>query len=220
MSLTLINFLQYSELPTKIELENKINEFGYNFKFVSKFEQFDNLNQIDSIECELNGQQTVVKIHHNLATEILANLSYPLEKMQSKDFGISFPFCSDKTARASMLIISLGLTELCQSIVLDADEKKFYTREMLITNISNSLKYNALETLSNPRNNLFKLFKFDQKNERRNENIKIFILWGILFLVTLFMKKGIISWTIPTMLFILSVTTNQIYLQRIKNHNK
>jgi hypothetical protein len=220
MSATLINFIQYSELPTKIELENKINEFDYNFKFISEFEKFDNLNKIDSIKCELNGQQTFVKMHQNFATEIISNLPYLKEELQHKDFGISFVFSSDNTVCTSLHIISLGLAELCQSIVLHTDEKKFYTKEMLIKNISNSLKYNEEEVYKELNNTFSTKLKSDEKKEKRNENIKIFILWGILFLVTLCTQKGIISWTIPTVLFFLIFTTHQIYAQKIKNHNK
>ena len=73
MSMTLINFVQKDKLPTKIELENKIYELGYDFKFLTKFEKFDNLNQIDSIDCVLNGNQTFVEIYFNPATEILSD---------------------------------------------------------------------------------------------------------------------------------------------------
>ena len=54
MSMTLINFVQKNKLPTKIELENRIKELGYNFKFLTDFDKFENLNKIDSIDCLLN----------------------------------------------------------------------------------------------------------------------------------------------------------------------
>jgi hypothetical protein len=217
MSKTLINFLQYSELPTKNELENKIRAFGYNFKFVSEFEKFDNLNQIDFIECKLNGQQVFVQIHHSPAIEILANITYLKEELTHKDCAISFPFSSNKIVHASVHIISLGLIELCQSKALYAHERIFYTREMLIKNISNLYKSNVVEKYNNPKNTLLNSFKSDKKRKNRNENIKIFIVWGILFLVTLFMKKGIISWATPLILFILITTPNQIYAQKRKS---
>jgi hypothetical protein len=214
MSKTLINFLQYSELPSKNELENKISEFGYNFKFISEFEKFDNLNQIDSIECKLNGHQTFVQIHHNPAIEDLTNITYLKEELINKDCAISFPFSPVKIVCASMHIISLGLIELCQSNVLHAHDRIFYTRETLIQNISNSLKCNVVERHNNSKNTLLDGLK---SNKKRNENIKIFIIWGILFLVTLFMNGGIISWATPLILFILIITPNQINLQRRKN---
>jgi hypothetical protein len=213
---TLINFLHYSELPTKNELENKISEFGYNFKFVSEFEKFDNLNQIDSIECKLNEQQTFVQIHHSPAIEVLAEITDLKEELTNKDCAISFPLSSDKIVCASMHIISLGLIELCQSNVLHAHDRVFYTRETLIQNISNSLKYNGVEMHNNSKNTLLNGLKSDKKRKKRNENIKIFMIWGILFFVTLFMKNGIISWTTPLILFILIITPNQIYSQKRK----
>jgi hypothetical protein len=217
MSKTLINFLHYSELPTKNELENKISEFGYNFKFVSEFEKFDNLHQIDSIECKLNGQQTFVQIRHSPAIEVLANLPDLKKELPHKDCGISFPFRLDKIVCTSMHIISLGLIEPCQSNVLHAHDKILYTRGILNQNISNSLKYNDVKRHKNSKNNLINSLKADKKRKKRNENVKIFIIWGILFLITLFMNKRIISWVTPLILFNLIITPSQMYSQRRKN---
>jgi hypothetical protein len=216
MSKTLINFLQYSEFPTKNELENKINEFGYNFKFVSEFEKFDNLNKKDSIECKINREQTSVQIRRNPEIEALKNLTDLKEGLFNKDCGISFLFRLGKIVYTAMHIISLGLIELCQSNVLHTHYKIFFTREMLIQNISNSLKYDGVETSNNSKHTLINSLKSDKKRKKRNDNIKIFIIWGILFLVTLFMNRGIISWTTPLILFILIITPNQINLQRRK----
>jgi hypothetical protein len=92
MSKTLINALQYIEPPSKKELVNKISAFGYNFKFISEFKQFDNLDQIESIECKLNGHQTFVQIHHNTAIEDLTNITYLKKELIHKDCAISFLF--------------------------------------------------------------------------------------------------------------------------------
>ena len=217
MSKTLINFLQFSELPSKKELENKISEFGYNFKFISEFEKFDNLNQIDAIECKLNGHQIFIQIHQNSTKELLTNITYLKEELTHKDCAISFPFSPIKNICASMHIISLGLIELCQSNVLHAHDRMFYSRETLIQNISSSLKYSVVERHNNSKNTLLDGLKSSKK---RNENIKIFIVWASLFLVTLFMNGGIISWATPFSLFILITTQNQIYLQRRKRFKK
>jgi hypothetical protein len=211
MSKTLINFLDYSELPTKNELENKISEFVYNFKFVSEFEKFDNLNQINFIEFKLNGQKAFVQIHHSPELNVPTNLPDLKKELPYKDYGISFPLSLN-----SMHIISLGRIELCPSSILHAPDKIFFTREMLIQNISNSLKYNGVERHNKSKYNLMNSLKSDKKRNKRNENIKIFIVWGILFLATFFMKNGIISWTTPLILFILITTPNQIYSQKRK----
>ncbi|QXP78669.1 MULTISPECIES: hypothetical protein [Winogradskyella] len=94
--MTLINFVQKDNLPTKIELENKIKELGYEFRFLTEFEQFENLNQIDSIDCELNGNETFVEIYLNPANEILSDFPHLKKDLKDKDFAISFTFGSDE----------------------------------------------------------------------------------------------------------------------------
>jgi hypothetical protein len=76
-----------------------------------------------------------------------------------------------------------------------------------------------LETFNNSKDTLINSLKTDKKR-KKNENIKIFIIWGILFLVTLIMNGRIISWATPLILFILIITPNQINLQRRKNLKK
>jgi hypothetical protein len=140
MSRTLINFPQCSELQTKNELENKISKFCYNFKFVSEFEKFANLNQIDFIECKLSGQQIFVQIRHSPETEIIANLTDLKIELLNKDYDISFLFRLEKIVCTSMHIILLELIDRCQSNVLQTHDKIIYTFQTLIQNISNSLK--------------------------------------------------------------------------------
>jgi hypothetical protein len=212
MSKTLINFLHYSELPTKNELENKISAFVYNFNFGAEFEKFDNLNQINFTEFKLNGQKAFVQIYRSPETNVLANLPDLKKELPNKDCDISFSLSSN-----SMHIISRERIELYASLVLHAPNKIFFTREILIQNISNSFKYNSLERHNKSKDNLINTLKSDKKRKKRNENVKIFIIWGILFLVTFFMKNGINSWTTPLLLFILIMTPSQMHSQRGKN---
>jgi hypothetical protein len=118
MSMTLINFVQKDKLPTKIELENKIKELGYDFKFLTDFVRFDNLNQIDTIDCKLNGTKTFLEIYINPATEILSDFPDLKEQLTDKDFGISFTFGSDELVSACINVISIGVIDLSKSIVL------------------------------------------------------------------------------------------------------
>lgn len=218
MSMTLINFVQNAKLPTKNELENKIKELGYNFKFLSDFEKFDAINKMDSIACELNGIQTFVQMHQNPAKEILSNLPNLKEDVSNKDLAISFTVSSDEAVKSSIHIISIGLIDLSQSIVLQSNDKIFYSREMLLQDTSNSFKYNGTETSSIPKKAFAKSLKSGQKKKREKkiENIKTFTLWGILFLGTILIQKGIITWTVPIVLFILVITLKQIDLGKRK----
>lgn len=216
MSMTLINFVQKDKLPTKIELENKIKELGYEFKFLTDFEKFDNLNQIDSIDCALNGNQTFVEIYLNSTTEILSDFPDLKKGLSDKDFGISFAFGSDELVSACINIISIGLIDLSQSIVLYADHEIYYTREMLIKDVANSLEYNREETYSIPKETIEENFRFDQKKkkEKRNDNIKDIVLWSLLIIAMILMNTKIISWYIPSLLFAF------VLIKSVIDHNR
>ena len=221
MSMTLINFVQKSKLPTKIELENKIKELGYDFKFLTDFEKFDNLNQIDSIDCVLNGNQTFVEIYFNPATEILSDFPNLKKDLSDKDFGISFTFGADELVSACINIISVGLIDLSQSVVLYADEEIFYSRKMLVQDISNSLEYNEEETYSIPKEAIEENLRYDQKKKKgkikkgkRNKNVTDIMLWSMLIIGMILMNRKIISWYIPCLLLAV------VLIKSIIDHNK
>ena len=216
MSMTLINFVQKDKLPTKIELENKINDLGYDFKFLTKFENFDNLNQIDSIDCVLNGNQTFVEIYFNPATEILSDFPNLKNDLSDKDFGISFTFGADELVSACINIISVGLIDLSQSVVLYADEEIFYSRKMLIQDIESCLEYNGKETYSIPKEAIEENLSFDQKKkkEKIKNNIQNIVLGSLLIIAMILMNRKIISWYIPCLL--LSI----VLIKSIIEHNK
>jgi hypothetical protein len=216
MSMTLINFVQEDKLPTKIELENKIIELGYDFKFLSDFEKFDSLNQIDSIDCVLNGNQSFVEIYFNSATEVLSDFPNLKKDLLDKDFGISFTFGSDELVSACINIISIGLIDLSQSIVLYADDEIYYTREMLIKDVSHSLEYKREETYSIPKEAIEENLRFDKrkKKEKRNNNIKNIILWSLLIISLVLMNRKIISWYIPCLLLAFVLIKSVIALNK------
>jgi len=216
MSMTLINFVQKDKLPTKIELENKIKELGYDFKFLTDFEEFDNLNQTDSIDCVLNGNQTFVEIYFNPATEILSDFPNLKKDLTDKDFGISFTFGADELVSACINIISIGLIDLSQSIVLYADEEIFYSRKMLIQDIDSCLEYNGEETYSIPQEAIEENLRFDQKKkkEKRNKKVTDIVLWSLLIIGMILMNRKIISWYFPCLLLAI------VLIKSVIEHNK
>jgi len=216
MSMTLINFVQKDKLPTKIELENKIKELGYNFKFLTDFEKLDNLNQIDSIDCELDGNKTFLEIYLNPIEEIISDFPDLQNQLSNKDFGISFTFGSDELVSACINVISIGLIDLCQSIVLYADDEIIYSREMLIQDTSKTLDYIANETYSIPQEAINENLRFDQKKkkEKRNNNIKDIVLWSLLIISMILMNRKLISWHIPCLLLAF------VLVKSIIDHNK
>ena len=222
MSMTLINFVQKDKLPTKLELENKIIELGYDFKFLTDFKKLDSLNQIDSIDCELNGNKTFLEIYLNPIKEIISDFPNLENQLSDKDFGISFTFGSDELVSACINIISIGLIDLCQSIVLYADDEIIYSREMLIQDTSKSLDYIEKEVYSIPQEAIEENLRFDQKKkkEKRINNIKEIALWGLLIIAMILMNRKIISWYIPAILLAIVLIKSGIDQNKKRKYNR
>lgn len=222
MSITLINFVQKNKLPTKIELENTIKVLGYDFKFLTDFKKFDELNKIDAIDCELNGNQTFVEIYLNPTVEIRSDFSSLKKDLSNKDFCISFSFGSNELVSTCINIISIGLIDLSQSIVLYADDEIFYTRDMLIKDIEDSLQYIEGETYAIPQEAIEENLKHDQqkKKEKKNELLKTIIICGIFFLAMFLMQRKIISWIIPAVLLVLLLIKSQIDIHKKRNRKE
>ncbi|WP_346882462.1 hypothetical protein [uncultured Algibacter sp.] len=214
--MSLINFVQKNKLPTKIELENRIKELGYDFKFLTDFDTFDNLNKIDTIDCLLNGNKIFVEIYLNPITEILSDFPNLKKDLSDKNFGISFSFGSEELVCACINIISIGLMDLSQSIVFYADDEVFCTRKMLIDDIEAFLDHNIEGTYSIPEEAIEENLRFDElkKKEKKIKNVKTVILWGLLFFVIILMKRKSIYWIIPSILLVLVLIKSQINLQK------
>ncbi|MEZ4802801.1 MAG: hypothetical protein R2797_08500 [Gelidibacter sp.] len=214
--MTLINFVQKDNLPTKIELENKIKELGYKFRFLTEFEQFENLNQIDSIDCVLNGNEVFIEIYLNPVNEILSDFPDLKKDLTHKDFAISFTFGSDELVSACINIISIGLIDLSQSVVLYADDEIFYSREMLIQDISYILENKDDETYSISKQAIEENLKYDQKKkkEKRKNQMIDTVLWSLLIIGIILMNRKIISWYIPCLLLAI------VLIKSIIEHNK
>ncbi|WP_179020371.1 hypothetical protein [Winogradskyella forsetii] len=211
--MTLINFVQKDNLPTKIELENKIKELGYEFRFLTEFEQFENLNQIDSIDCVLNGNETFIEIYLNPANEILSDFPHLKKDLTEKDFAISFTFGADELVSACINLISIGLIDLSQAVVLYADDEIFYSREMFIQDISYGFENEEDETYSIPKEAIEGNLKYDQKKKRKYQIIDI-VLWSLLIIGMILMNRKIISWYIPCLLLAI------VLIKSIIEHNK
>lgn len=217
MSMTLINFVKKNKLQTKIALENKIKELGYDFKFLTDFKKLENLNQIDSIYCELNGNATFIEIYLYPKKEIIFNFPDLKKQFSDKNFGISFTLDSNELVSACINLISIGLIDLSESIVFYVDDEIIYSREMLIQDTSKSLDYIENEIYSIPEEALEENLKFDQNNkkEKRIKNLINFILWGFTFLAIILMNRKIITWYIPSVLLTLIIIKSVI-----DHHNK
>lgn len=216
MSMTLINFVRKTELPTKIELENKIKDLGYDFEFLTDFEKLDHLNQIDSIECRLNGTKILIEIYFDPLEEIISDFPELKNQLTNKDLGISFISGSDQLVSACINIISIGLIDLCKSIVFYADDAKIYSRDMLIQDTSESLDHikKQMDSISKVIITEHSKYKEKKKKESINHNIIDILLLGLLLVSMILKNKNLISWYIPILLFAF------VLIKSIIQHNK
>lgn len=216
MSMTLINFVRKTELPTKIELENKIKDLGYDFEFLTDFEKLNHLNQIDSIECRLNGTKMLIEIYFDSLEEIISDFPELKNQLTNKDLGISFISGSDQLVSACINIISIGLIDLCASIVFYADDAKIYSRDMLIQDTSESLDHIKKQMDSILEIIIAKRSKYKEKKKKGsiNHNIIDIVLLGLLLVSMILKNKNLISWYIPILLFAF------VLIKSIIQHNK
>ena len=216
MSMTLINFVRKTELPTKIELEKKIKDLGYDFEFLTDFEKLDHLNQIDSIECRLNGTKILIEIYFDPVEEFISDFPELKNQLTNKDLGISFISGSDQLVSACINIISIGLIDLCKSIVFYADDAKIYSRDMLIQDTSESLDHikKQMDSISKVIITEHSKYKEKKKKESINHNIIDILLLGLLLVSMILKNKNLISWYIPILLFAF------VLIKSIIQHNK
>ncbi len=137
MSMTQIVLIKKSELPNKDVLEKAIKSLGFNFKFLEDFKDFDGL---DEISCEINGVQTSFEIYFNSIDDLLTDFPELKDKVKDFDYGVSFVWGADYAAAACIGIISIALIDICNSEIFYTDDEIWYSKEMLIEDISLFLK--------------------------------------------------------------------------------
>jgi len=137
MSMTLVAFLKKADTPKKSEIEKNIRELGYEFEILDDFE---NLYEIDGIECVINGQKTFFEVYFNNPTEITNDFDFVKKDLTDQDTAISFIWGADFAAGASIGLISIALIDKCNALIYYLDDEIVYSREMLIDDSSEFLK--------------------------------------------------------------------------------
>ena len=156
MSMTIVAFLKKADLPTKAEIENIINELGYDFKI---FDDFETLYGIDGIECSINGQKTFFEVYFNNPKEITNEFDFIKKDLTDQDTAISFIWGADSAAGASIGLISVALIDKSKALIYYLDDETAYSREMFLADTPEFLK------------DLEKQIKYSEQNKNREPKV-------------------------------------------------
>ncbi|MFC6859606.1 hypothetical protein [Zunongwangia atlantica] len=158
----------------------------------------------------------LIEIYFDPLEEIISYFPELKNQLTNKDLEISFISGSDQLVSACINIISIGLIDLCDSIVFYADDAKIYSRDMLIQDTSESLDHiekqmdSILEVIITEHSK----YKEKKKKESINHNIIDIVLLGLLLVSMILKNKNLISWYIPLLLFAF------VLIKSIIQHNK
>jgi hypothetical protein len=148
MSMTQIAFMRKADLPTNKQIQEVIQNLGYDFKIFDDLEkQIDN----DGLECSINGHQTYFETYldeaNNVITETDAEWIKP--DLTNQDTAISFVWGADFSAGTCIGLISIALTDLSNALVYYMDDQMKYTREMLMADTPQFLAELNKQTIPN-----------------------------------------------------------------------
>lgn len=173
--MTQIAFVRRLDLPSKDQLEKKISELGYDLKFKEEFGKFDNLQVLD---CSLRKEQTVFEVYFESIDEIINNYPDVRDKVDDKDYTISFIWGANFMAGASIAIISMALIELCDSIIYYADDNMIYTKEMLLEDLPEYFdEFEEIDQTYDPTE-MPKVYNSSKHKEKKSLWFKISRLWS------------------------------------------
>lgn len=135
--MTQVAFLKKADLPTNKDIQDSIQQLGYDFKILS------NLNkQLDQegLECAINGHKTFFEMYLDNATEITNDADWITPDLSNQDIAISFVWGADFAAGACVGLISIALIDKCKALIYYLDDEMKYTRQMLVADIPQYLE--------------------------------------------------------------------------------
>lgn len=131
MSMTQIAFLKKVDIPTNRQLQDIIQQLGYDFKVLSGLEK--QIDQ-DGIECSINGHQSYFETYVDLADKVMADheADWIKQDITNQDTAISFIWGADFAAGACIGLISIALIDNSNALIYYMDDQIKYSREMLL----------------------------------------------------------------------------------------
>ena len=196
MSMTTTAFIKKEKVPNRLLLETEIKKLGYDFKFLEDFDKLDDFGGT----CQLEGFNAFVELNGEDKEDILQEYEITNDNLSDYDYCISFYQGSHDISGACVGILLLVLIDICNSKVIYQDEQVWYTREMLIQDISQYIN----EGKKNPKDFNF-YTELPKADKKKKNNLAEWILWGLAFFTTILMGREVINWVIPGILLILVV---------------
>lgn len=135
MSMTQIALFRKAEIPTKRQLQEAIQNMGYDFKILENLDK--KINQ-DGLNCSINGHQTYFETYLVNIDEI--DESWIQKDLSNEDSAISFIWGADFAAAVCIGLISIALIDQSKALIYYMDGQMKYTREMLIEDASQILE--------------------------------------------------------------------------------
>ncbi len=131
MSMSQVAFLREQEIPTNMQIENHIQQLGYDFKILNGIEGI--IDQ-DGFECSINGRETYFETDVAKAMSVISENDAEWIKpgITDQDCAISFMWGSDFAAGACIGLISVALIDLSNALIYYLDDEMKYSREMLL----------------------------------------------------------------------------------------
>jgi hypothetical protein len=131
MSMTQVAFLRKANLPTSGQIQQALQNLGYDFKILGNQEK--RIDQI-GLECSINGYQTFFESYLDDANDIIASegLNWIKQDLMNQDVAITFSWGADYAAGACIGLISIALIDLSDALIYYIDDEMKYTREMLV----------------------------------------------------------------------------------------
>lgn len=137
MSMTQIAFLRKAELPTNKQIQDFIQNLGYDFSILE-----DHENQIsdDGLSCTIKGFETYLEVYLEESTDLTNQNDWIQDDLTNQDTAISFIWGADFAAGACVGLISIALIDLANALVYYIDDQMRYTREMLLADMPQYLE--------------------------------------------------------------------------------
>jgi len=131
MSMTQIAFLKKTDIPTNRQIEEIIQQLGYDFKILNEPER--KIEQ-GGLDCSINGYKTYFETYIDTANSVIFEneADWIIKDITNEDTAISFIWGADYTAGACISLISVALIDLNNALVYYLDDQMKYSREMLM----------------------------------------------------------------------------------------
>ena len=168
MSMTQIAFLRKADMPTNKQIQDTIQQNGYEFEILSALEK--QIDQ-DGLECSINGHQTYFETYVDVANNSISENEADWMKpdITNQDTAISFVWGANLAAGACIGLISIALIDLSNALVYYMDDQMKYTKEMLLADTPQFLEELKKQTNRNVSHQ--EIFTPNQRNTQTKNTL-------------------------------------------------